>query len=204
LGGIAFAAAEPEKTEASMTPSSGYIVVDSKNCFGCQQCMMTCSLVHEGVINTSLSRIQICQDWMKTWPGDIKIAQCRQCVTAPCVMACPTGACHIDEDNGNARVIDEQKCIGCQQCLRACSFLPHRIIWNPEKNKSMKCDFCADTPYWDEEGGVGGKQACVEACPSKVLTFVADIPSQVDESEYDFGPVRTNYGWGGPNNYPEF
>ena len=47
------------KTEVSYLPSKGYIVHDSRLCFGCQSCMYACSMAHEGVASPSLSRIQI-------------------------------------------------------------------------------------------------------------------------------------------------
>ena len=40
-------------------PSQGYLLVDTKKCQGCISCMLACTLVHEGVENPSLSRIQI-------------------------------------------------------------------------------------------------------------------------------------------------
>jgi protein NrfC len=192
LGGALYGLADSSEKVSAQAISEGYLVVDSKHCIGCMTCMMICSLVHEGKINTDYSRIQIINNRFSAWPDDIQIAQCRQCVTAPCVMVCPTGACHIDEDNGNARVIDGRKYIGCQMCIQACPFIPHRTIWNSEKNVSMKCDFCANTPYWDEEGGVGGKQACVEACPVKAIRFVNDVPDQVDEYGYEFDVLTSN------------
>ena len=41
--------------------SGGYLLTDSKKSQGCQLCMMTCSLVHEGEVNLSLARIQVMQ-----------------------------------------------------------------------------------------------------------------------------------------------
>ena len=171
-----------ETVEIPMTfpASEGYIVVDSTRCYGCQACMLACSMVHEGVNSLSLSRIQVMKNTHERFPNDIEIAQCRQCVNPLCVQACPTGACHVDTANGNVRVIDESICIGCKQCNQACPFMPHRALFNPEKNVAMKCDLCLNTPFWDEEGGPGGKQACVEACSpqQKALRFVSEVPSQ--------------------------
>ena len=49
----------------------------------------------------------------------------------------------------------------------------------------MKCDLCIDTPYWNEKGGPGGKQACVENCPMKAIKFVAETPVQTETEGYD-------------------
>jgi protein NrfC len=91
----------------------------------------------------------------------------------------------VDTANGNVRLIDETKCIGCRTCIAACPHKPHRTIWNPVKRKSTKCDLCVNAPYWSEKGGPTGKPACVEICPAKALKLVHEAPSQLDISGYD-------------------
>lgn len=177
----------PEPKKSSYPKSRGYLVYDSRLCLGCQSCMFACSLTHEGVANPSLSRIQIIRDApsFTKYPYDIVMSVCRQCVTPLCVEACPSGACHIDETNGNIRRIDQSKCIGCQRCIKACPQKPHRTIWNSAKKKSAKCDLCESAPYWNERGGPEGKQACVETCPVKALNLVTKTPPQRDIDGYD-------------------
>jgi len=142
-------------------------------------------LTHYGVQSLSLSRIQIIQDSFGKFPTDIKMAPCRQCVTPVCVQNCPVGAAFVDTENGNVRRIDSQKCIGCRTCLAMCPQQPHRTVWNHVLGKSSKCDLCIDTPHWDEKGGAGGKQACVESCPMKAIKFVAQTPDQTETDGYD-------------------
>jgi len=165
--------------------SQGYLVYDSRKCAGCTTCMLACSLVHEGEQNLSLSRIQVMQDSFGKFPNDVQMAPCRQCVTPVCVQQCPTGAAYVDGANGNVRRIDSEKCIGCKTCLSACPQRPHRTVWNPNTRKSMKCDLCIDTPYWNEKGGPGGKQACVESCPMKAIKYVDKTPDQKESDGYD-------------------
>jgi protein NrfC len=182
------AAALPQATaNVSYPASTGYIVYDSRLCLGCQSCMFACSMTHEGEANPSLSRIQIIRDApsFTKYPYDVVMSVCRQCVSPLCVQVCPVGACHVDVANGNIRRIDQAKCIGCQQCIQSCPQRPHRTVWNPVKNKSTKCDLCADAPYWSQKGGPGGKQACVETCPAKSLKLVAEAPPQQDINGYD-------------------
>lgn len=174
-----------EMDTVALPVSEGYILVDSRKCQGCLSCMMVCSLVHEGAVNLSLARIQVMQNILNNWPDDLKVAQCRQCVDPLCVAACPTGALHVDEANGNIRVIDESECEGCQMCIQACPFLPQRIAWNPETLKALKCDLCRDTPYWDKPGGPGGRQACVEVCPQQAIKFTREVPLQQGDAGYD-------------------
>jgi protein NrfC len=180
----------PETAEAATTsyaPSTGYLVYDSRLCLGCQSCMFACSMTHEGEGNPSVSRIQIIRDApsFTKYPYDIVMSVCRQCITPLCVQNCPTGACHVDASNGNVRRIDEDKCIGCKQCIDSCPQRPHRTIWNSAKNKSTKCDLCTVTPHWGRPGGPSGRQACVEICPAKALKLVKEAPSQMDVAGYD-------------------
>jgi len=185
-GASVAASASPAPAEKVTYPqSTGYLVYDSKKCAGCATCMLSCSLAHYGVQNLSLSRIQIIQDSFGKFPDDVKIAPCRQCVTPVCVQNCPTGAAFVDTENGNIRRIDSKKCIGCKTCIKMCPQQPHRTVWNHIEKKSSKCDLCLDTPYWEEKGGPGGKQACVENCPMKAIRFVSTTPVQTETEGYD-------------------
>ncbi|MBN1569873.1 MAG: 4Fe-4S dicluster domain-containing protein [Acidobacteria bacterium] len=176
-------------TPAAQTyaPSAGYIVYDSRLCFGCQSCMFACSMTHEGEGNPSTSRIQIIRDApsFTKYPYDIVMSVCRQCVTPLCVQNCPTGACHVDAAHGNVRRIDAKKCIGCKRCIQSCPQRPHRTVWNPVARKSTKCDLCVDAPFWSKQGGPDGHQACVEVCPAKALKLVKEAPLQTDVAGYD-------------------
>jgi protein NrfC len=181
----AIPATSPAPAKNDYAASKGYLVYDSKKCAGCTTCMLACSLTHEGVQSITLSRIQIIQDSFGKFPNDVIMAPCRQCVTPVCVERCPVGAAYVDTDNGNIRRIDTDKCIGCRTCLSACPQQPHRPIWNQLKKKSMKCDLCLDTPYWKEQGGINGKQACVESCPMKAIKLATKTPNQKETEGYD-------------------
>jgi protein NrfC len=169
--------------------AQGYLVYDSRKCAGCTTCMLACSLTHYGVQSLSLSRIQIMQDSFGKFPNDVKMAPCRQCKAPVCVQSCPVGAAYVDTANGNVRRIDSKKCIGCKTCIKMCPQQPHRTVWVPSsdgiKNTSSKCDLCIDTPHWNEKGGPGRKQACVETCPMKAIKFVAETPNQEETDGYD-------------------
>jgi protein NrfC len=159
--------------------AKGYLVVDQSECAQCYSCMMACSTVHEGKASFSLSRIQITgRSFGDEPPNHVRQEVCRQCVTPACVQACPTGACHVDAAHGSIRLIDEAKCIGCQHCLQACPFIPHRIIWNAEKERCTKCDLCTNAKYGD------GKPACVAVCPADAIKLVDQVPDQTDDVGY--------------------
>ena len=171
-----------------LAPSKGYLVVDSKKCCGCTTCMMTCSLVNEGKESVALSRIQVTQSSFETFPQVTKINVCRQCLFPACVEACAVGALSVNAQG--VRVIDETKCTGCKLCVAACPQVPHRTVWNPEKNKAMKCDLCTSAKYWSQTGGPDGKQACVEVCPMDAIKLVKDMPNQEGDIGYDIN-LRT-------------
>jgi protein NrfC len=186
-------ATSPAPVKNEYDASGGYLVYDSKKCAGCTTCMLACSLTHEGIQSLSLSRIQIIQNSFGRFPYDVKMAPCRQCVTPVCVERCPVGAAYVDTENGNVRRIDSEKCIGCQTCLSACPQQPHRPVWNHLKKKSSKCDLCLDTPYWKEQGGPRGKQACVESCPMKALKLAIQTPNQKETEGYDVNLRNVNW-----------
>jgi Fe-S-cluster-containing dehydrogenase component len=169
---------------AAIPASKGYLLVDTKKCQGCLSCMLACSLVHEGTENLSLARIQILQNSFEKFPDDLTMAQCRQCVDPACVEACPERALFVDKKNGNVRIVDVKKCIGCKACIQACPFEPSRALWNADKKKALKCDLCSDAPFWSEKGGVKGKQACAEVCPLKAIRFTKKIPEQKGDTGY--------------------
>ncbi len=187
-----------KKGLAAIPVSEGYLLVDIKKCQGCVSCMLACSLVNDGVENLSLARIQVLQDSFRSWPDDVTIEQCRQCVDPACVTACPEGAMIADPEKGNVRRVCKEKCIGCMSCVEACPHPPSRAIWNFQENHAQKCDLCSHAPHWEEKGGPGGKQACVEVCPVGAIKFVDQVPVQEGETGYKVdlrGPAWGRLGY---------
>lgn len=176
--------------------SEGYLLVDTKKCAGCASCMLACSMVHSGESNLSLSRIQIVNDVFAPYgdPEAIVQEQCRQCPFPSCVEACPTGAMHAEGSAGNVRMVDPDKCIGCERCINACPFTPSRVQWDPKSRKSQKCDLCKDTPFMSAEGGPGGMQACVAVCPHDAISFTTETPVQGDQG-YQVNLRDDNGSW---------
>lgn len=130
----------------------GHVTHMSEICTGCRTCSLICVLSHEKLINPLLSRNTVDVDVHDAHTTNV--LYCQQCDDPKCLIACPNEAMYIDENSG-ARVIDQEKCIGCQTCLNACIFAPvaSRIKYNAETNTCFKCDLC------------GGEPMCVKRCP---------------------------------------
>ncbi len=205
-GAAVFGKAIPNASATEFPASAGYIVVDSARCQGCMTCMLACSLVHEGCANLSLSRIQVVQNSFVAWPDDITIHQCHHCLEADCVEACPTGALHVDTQNGNTRRVDNTKCVGCGLCVQACPAAVERPVLAPDsvfggQLKSRKCDLCQSAPHHfsPNGGGYNGVQACVALCPLDAIRFTTTMPTQGGDEEYDFdfgNPEWFSFGCG--------
>ncbi len=74
------------------------MAVDTRKCVGCSDCVVACQTENNVPIG-------FCRDWIVevtdgTYPQlemEIRSERCNQCVNAPCVRCCPTGASHIVE-----------------------------------------------------------------------------------------------------------
>jgi protein NrfC len=112
---------------------------------------------------------------------------------------------------GRHLLIDKKKCQGCMTCMLACS-----LVHEGKENLSLSriqviqssfekypldietryvesCDLCVETPFWDEQGGVDGKQACVEACPLGAVRLSTEISTNLED-----GGCEVNFrgkGW---------
>ncbi|MBW1804354.1 MAG: 4Fe-4S dicluster domain-containing protein [Deltaproteobacteria bacterium] len=158
------------------------ILVDLNRCTGCMTCVVACK--HENLTrprvwwnrileleNASLDRIIYFRN------------ACMHCDDPPCVEACSTGAIYKRPDG--IVLIDEQKCVGSGDCVKAC---PYGVIdMNPDQEyfpgaqlpfeqtpdahrihpsgKSSKCTLCV------HRIDQGKEPLCVEACPSKAMIF---------------------------------
>ncbi|MEQ8200233.1 MAG: 4Fe-4S dicluster domain-containing protein [Syntrophomonadaceae bacterium] len=129
------------------------LLIDHHRCVGCRNCEMICSLTHEGVCAPSLSRIRVARDEREGWNVPIS---CSMCERPACVMVCPVGAAQRDDETG-LTLIDENRCIGCLQCVQACPF--GHADFNPIRGVAFKCDRC------------GGDPQCAKFCWTGAITY---------------------------------
>lgn len=158
------------------------IVVDLDHCTGCKGCEIACKNENNIPLGERWNRLLLCGPYGE-FPNLSQYylpVMCQQCVDAPCVNVCPTGASYRDPDT-NVVLVDKEKCIGCKYCMAAC---PYGVRIQIEKTGVIeKCRFC-----W-YEGEPGNPPACVGTCISGARVF-----GDLDDPESDISReiARTN------------
>ena len=145
------------------------LVANRAKCTGCQRCEVNCTLANDGDAHPYMARIRVRQNvnFGDQGPTDdykhgdgffglwgFKPDTCKQCADPACVNVCPMKAISADPVTG-ARVIDQEKCVGCGACVNACPWHMPRV--DVEKHKSTKCISCG---------------ACVAGCPTSALRMI--------------------------------
>ena len=129
----------------------GYIISDPELCSGCKVCELACSAVHEGVFNLKKARIKV----DRSHPEFAISAGCRFCAEPACIEKCPKDAL-TQEENGII-IVDEELCISCGLCVKACKFKAIRLHVDTEM--PITCDLC------------NGDPACIKVCPETAISI---------------------------------
>jgi len=128
------------------------MLVDADKCSGCRACELACSLANFGQFAPDKALIQIAKQ--ETAGIDAPLV-CRQCGNAPCIAACPAGALS-KEPVTKAVLVDEERCISCRLCLKAC---PFDAIFFGKNGKAGICHLCHGNP------------SCTRKCSVGAITF---------------------------------
>ena len=131
-------------------------------CAGCETCSIMCGLTHDGFTGPGNSRIHVD---LGTRSMIHRIVACQQCNDHPCYNACPKKDKAMCIDERGIVYIEQDECIGCKLCIKACPFEPKRINYNPETKKALKCDLCRGR----KEG-----PACIEYCQVRCIGLSTD------------------------------
>jgi len=132
------------------------IAIDYDKCTGCRICEMACSVRNSGEVNPVKSRIRVVR--LDTEASAVCIpVLCMKCVEAFCKAICPMGAISDDAVTG-ARVVNQDKCIGCSACVYACPF--GAIAVDRALGCAFNCNQC------------DGEPTCVKFCPRDALRYL--------------------------------
>jgi Fe-S-cluster-containing dehydrogenase component len=134
---------------------SRIIVFEQERCTFCHLCTLYCSLTFSkgGVVEArpSIARIRVAQNEDDTlYAAHV----CFQCQAASCMVACPVESCISRNPQTNIVEINEETCIGCGKCVRACEYQAVFLV----DGKAVKCEVCEDP-------------LCVKACAAQALTL---------------------------------
>lgn len=132
-------------------------------CIGCRTCQIACKDKNDlevGMLFRTVSTWEV-GSYPETKLYHLS-ATCNNCKEPACVGVCPTGAMHINVEDGTTQH-DDEMCIGCQYCVKAC---PYQVPqYDEERNISRKCDSCLGLRNNGEE------PACVATCVMRALEF---------------------------------
>ena len=138
------------------------IVTDLNRCVGCLGCIVACKTVNDVRVGSYRNKVLRQGPFPRqeggNWP-DIDMyflpVSCQHCASPECVTVCPTGASHINEEDGTVQ-IDKDQCIGCGACLTACPYGCRYV--DVDTSVAEKCDLCASIT------SEGGLPQCVTQC----------------------------------------
>jgi len=134
------------------------LTFDASICRWCRSCELICSLSHEGSCSPYLSRISIDVDQFN---AEVSASFCMQCPKPLCLASCPVEEAMIINSVG-ALTINQEACIGCGECAKACPFNKEGKVLKLHRSKNVyfKCDLCDGDPV------------CIQICPTGALKIV--------------------------------
>lgn len=138
------------------------MVIDTRLCVGCSDCVLACAT--ENNLPDGYCRSWIVEAVQGTFPTallDVHSERCNQCDDPPCVACCPTGASHVHAV-GQVVLVDPDMCVGCKACLAAC---PYGARYVHPDGYADKCTFCIHRTARGED------PACAAVCPTRCLHF---------------------------------
>lgn len=168
-GQLLVKAARAEAPESAQ--SAGHhpsVLYDLTRCAGCHACEVACQvnkgLPPEKALLTFRTGTATDGEGKKPWA--IRRQQCMHCLNPGCVSACPVAAMYKTPEG--PVIYRDERCLGCRYCMNACPFGVPTFDWDSgllDQALIRKCNFCY------ERQSEGKLPACIEACPTKAVTF---------------------------------
>lgn len=181
--------------EISLARSVSYfrgmtIISRPDRCMACKSCEIACAVaksrshnLYDAIQENPLpvKRIRVRKVLTGSEP-QIRPEHCVHCKDAPCLHSCKFDAIRRDIET-NTICIDDEKCVGCGLCARACPFNVISIIrMKGKKRMALKCTYCRE----HQEG-----PACVRSCPTNALVIALaptpGMPSTIDDTHQEGG-----------------
>lgn len=149
--------------DTGLVQGNSILVIDLDTCTRCDDCVRACADTHGGLP-------RFVREGQK-YDNFLITRSCYHCRDPVCLVGCPTGAIKR-ASVGDVVAIDDQLCIGCQTCAKACPYdvitmhptgekWPDDMIPEGLRGKdrilATKCDLC----YTSTAG-----PACVANCPN--------------------------------------
>lgn len=142
------------------------LYIDLDRCIGCHGCEVACKQENGVALGVHWNKV-LTVGPTGNYP-DVEMyflpTMCQQCLDAPCIKVCPTGASYRHENS--IVLVNKEKCIGCQLCVKACPYGARTL--NPETNVVEKCTLCMQLQ------AAGQEPACVKNCATKAR-FLGDV-----------------------------
>lgn len=142
-------------------PRTGTVLfVDQRRCVGCHACETACKM--ENNVAPGPRWMEVVEQEILDETGNVRLSflplNCRHCVDAPCVTVCPNRA--LGQNELGLVFLEEERCIGCGECLFACPFGAPQF---GEDRIMQKCHGCP------ERRRNGLPTACEQLCPAGAL-----------------------------------
>lgn len=138
--------------------------VNAEKCLGCFTCAMSCKNMYHQPSEVTWRKLYDLKDpiYPHAFRGFYSLT-CNHCETPACLSACPVGA-YSKRDLDGVVIHDQDKCIGCGNCIRSCPFGAPQ--YNETLKKAEKCSFCWQRLDQNLE------PACVLSCPVKAIEVI--------------------------------
>jgi anaerobic dimethyl sulfoxide reductase subunit B (iron-sulfur subunit) len=136
--------------------------INQHDCMGCRTCQLACKDKNDLPVGILFRHVKSFEAGVFPAPGVYHYpGTCNHCISAACVLHCPTGAMYKADDGTTQH--DDEICIGCKKCMESC---PYEVPQFFEDTKiTGKCNFCIDLR------NAGGSPACVDACRNRCLEW---------------------------------
>lgn len=138
------------------------MLVDQSLCINCDACTLVCKQIYS--LTDDIYRTQIDTYEHGTYHESIEVFNkkaCMHCKEALCVISCPTGAMHKNDDD--LTVFDERTCISCNYCVANC---PYEVItFDRTRGIMEKCSLC------DKRVENGLEPFCYTVCSPHAIKY---------------------------------